>query len=330
MYQPQAYFAALLFMLTSMVCWGSWGNTVKLTRNWRFQLLYWDYTLGMLAGALVWGLTLGLRNAGPAAFWHNLAAADRAHLLWALAGGALFNLANLLLVAAIEIAGLAVAFPIGIGLALVVGVLLNYALLPRGNPELLFGGVALVILAILFDAMAYRGRETGSRQISSRGIVISLACGVLMGLFYPLVGKAMTGGHSLGPYSVAFVFAIGVALSSLPANFYLMRKPLDAAPPLRWADYGNGSLGVHAAGWLGGLIWMTGGVFNFVAGHAHLIGPAVSYAIGQGATMVSAIWGVFIWREFAGAPRRSQRLLAWMFVCFVAGLAAVALAPLIH
>ncbi len=330
MYQPQAYFAALLFMLTSMICWGSWGNSVKFTRNWRFQLLYWDYTLGMLAGALVWGLTLGLRNGGPASFWHNLATADHSHMLWALAGGALFNIANLLLVAAIEIAGLAVAFPIGIGLALVMGVLLNYVLLPRGNPALLFGGVALVILAILFDAMAYRGREAGSRQISTRGIVISLACGVVMGLFYPLVGKAMTGAHSLGPYSVAWVFAIGVALSSLPANYYLMRRPLDGAPPLRWAAYGQGSLGTHAAGWLGGLIWMTGGVFNFVAGHAHLIGPAVSYAIGQGATMVSAIWGVFIWREFAGAPRRSQRLLAWMFVCFVAGLAAVALAPLVH
>ena len=211
-------------------------------------------------------------------------------------------MANLLLVAAIDIAGLAVAFPIGIGLALVVGVLLNYFISPQGSPLLLFGGVLLVVLAIVVDALAYRRRETTRKTLSARGIQISLACGVLMGVFYPLVAKAITGDHSLGPYSVAFFFALGTAACAVPVNYFLMRKPLTGGQPVSMADYCKGRGAWHWWGVVGGMIWCTGAVLNFVASHAHIIGPAVSYAIGQGATMISAIWGVFVWKEFASAP----------------------------
>src|SRR5215813_9138908 len=200
MYQPEAYGIALLFMIGSMMCWGSWANTMKLTPGWPFQLFYWDYVLGVFGGSLFWGLTLGTFGDSGRPFLQDLLQADSRHLLLALAGGAIFNVANLLLVAAIEIAGLAIAFPIGIGLALVVGALLNYAISPQGNPLLLFGGVLFVVLAIIVDAMAYRRRETTQQKLSARGIQISLACGVLMGTFYPLVAKAISGEGSLGPY----------------------------------------------------------------------------------------------------------------------------------
>src|ERR1700755_2633711 len=136
-------------MLLSMLCWGSWANTMKACPGYRFQLFYWDYVLGLLAGALVWGMTLGSFGSSGQAFFAHIIQADPSHLLLAVAGGAIFNVANLLLVAAIDIAGLAVAFPIGIGLALVVGVLLNYLISPQGSPLLLFGGVLLVVLAIV-------------------------------------------------------------------------------------------------------------------------------------------------------------------------------------
>ena len=327
MYQPEAYASALLFMIGSMLCWGSWANTVKLTPGWPFQLFYWDYVIGIIAGSLLWGLTLGSTGGGQLSFLNNIRSADATHIIFALLGGAVFNVANLLLVAAIEIAGLAVAFPIGIGLALVVGVLLNFVISPQGNPLLLFGGVLLVVLAIVVDASAYRKRETTRKALSARGIQLSLACGILMGTFYPLVAKAITGPHSLGPYTVAFFFAIGTALCALPANYFLMRHPLTGEQPVSMHDYVQGRMSWHWWGIVGGMIWCTGAVLNFVASHAQIIGPAISYAIGQGATMVSAVWGVFVWKEFANAPRDARRLIPIMFVFFLVGLIAVALAP---
>jgi glucose uptake protein len=327
MYQPEAYGIALLFMIGSMLCWGSWANTMKLTPGWAFQLFYWDYVIGIIGASLLWGLTLGSAGEGGLSFLRNIGSADATHITFALLGGVVFNVANLLLVAAIDIAGLAVAFPIGIGLGLVVGVLLNYFISPQGSPLLLFGGVLLVALAIVVDAVAYRRRETTRKATSARGIQISLACGVLMGVFYPLVAKAITGGHSLGPYAVAFFFALGTALCAVPVNYFLMRRPLTGGPPVSMADYGRGRAAYHGWGIIGGMIWCTGAVLNFAASHAHIIGPAISYAIGQGATMVSAVWGVFIWKEFANAPPSARKLIPLMFIFFLVGLGAVAVAP---
>jgi len=254
MYQPEAYGIALLFKIGSMLCWGSWANTMKLTPGWAFQLFYWDYVIGIMAASLLWGLTLGSVGGGDLSFLQNVRAADATHILFALLGGAVFNVANLLLVAAIDIAGLAVAFPIGIGLALVVGVLLNYVISPQGSPLLLFGGVLLVVLAIVVDALAYRRRETTRKTPSALGIQISLACGVLMGVFYPLVAKAITGEHSLGPFRVAFFFALGTALCAMPVNYFLMRKPLTGGQPVSMADYFKGRPAWHGWGILGGMI----------------------------------------------------------------------------
>jgi glucose uptake protein len=249
-------------------------------------------------------------------------------LLLALAGGAIFNVANLLLVAAIDIAGLAVAFPVGIGLALVVGAVSSYFFSPKGNPFFLFGGVALVVGAIVLDAMAYRQRESGQTRTTRRGLIISLLSGLLMGSFYPLVSGAMNGNHAIGPYAATFYFAIGVVICALPVNFLLMRYPLDGKEPAELRGFFVAPMRWHLAGILGGAIWCTGALSNFLASQAHIVGPAVSYSIGQGATMISAAWGVFIWREFAGTTARAKILLTWMFVLFLVGLGTIAVAPL--
>jgi glucose uptake protein len=311
-----------------MLCWGSWANTRKLTAGYSFTLFYWDYVLGIVLGSLLWGLTLGSFHGGATAFLANLGNADRSHWWLAIVGGIIFNLANLLLVASIDLAGMAVAFPVGIGLALIVGVVLNYLIQPSGNPVLIFGGVALVAVAILLDALAYRRREA-SNVVSTRGVILSIVSGLLMGTFYPFVAKSTLGPHSLGPYAVAFVFAIGVVCCSLPVNAWLMRHSLTGEPVSSLEDYRRARASWHWWGVAGGAIWCTGAVASFVASRANLIGPAVSYAIGQGATMVSAVWGVFVWHEFSNAPSRSRRLLPYMFVLFLLGLGAIAIAPLI-
>jgi len=327
LFQPQTYAVALSLMFISMLCWGSWANTLKMTPAYRFQLFYWDYVLGLIAGALVWGLTLGSLGSSGHPFFSDLARVHSSQILFAMLGGIIFNAANLLLVAAIDIAGLAVAFPVGIGLALVVGAVSSYLISPSGNPFMLFGGIALVVAAIVFDAIAYRLRESQQPTLSKRGVAISLVAGLLMGSFYPFVSKAMSGTDAPGPYAIALLFALGVAICALPFNFILMRRPL-VGEPVSMSGYWRARLSWHFWGLMGGAIWCTGAVFNFVASRAHIVGPAVSYSIGQGATMISAAWGVFIWHEFASAPRRSKRFLAWMFVFFLCGLTTIALAPI--
>jgi glucose uptake protein len=328
MYQPETYLICLVFMLISMLCWGSWANTVKLCPGYRFQLFYWDYVLGLILGAVAWGMTLGSMGSSGRAFLSDVSHASQHTILLAVTGGVIFNIANLLLVAAIDIAGLAVAFPVGIGLALIVGAASSYVLSPQGNPMLLFGGIALVVAAIVCDAIAYRLRDANQQAMSSRGLIISLIAGLLMGTFYPFVSKAMSGPDAPGPYAAVFYFALGVAACAIPVNYLLMRLPLDGREPAAMRGYWSAKLSWHAWGMLGGAIWCTGALMNFLAAQAHMVGPAVSYSIGQGATMISAAWGVFIWREFAAAPSRSKGFLGWMFVLFLCGLTAIAVVPL--
>jgi glucose uptake protein len=328
MYVPSLYPIALFMMIVTMICWGSWANTQKLSKGWRFELFYWDYVFGIVLIALVLGFTMGNTDpASPDSFLANLRSADGQHILLAVLGGIVFNVANILIVAAIAIAGLAVAFPIGIGLALVIGSVLNYIILPKGNPVLLFGGILLVIVAIVLDAFAYR-KLVKDLSVSTKGILLSLLGGTGMGLFYPFVAKATTGPNHLGPYSVAFVFSLGVLACTIPVNYLFMRKPI-SGQPVAMRDYFRGNAAFHFWGLLGGAIWGIGMISNFVASYAQMVGPAAAYALGQGATMVSAIWGVFVWREFAGAPPSARRLVALMFLFFLVGLTGVAIAPVV-
>ena len=328
---PETYQAALLLMLVSMLCWGSWANTLKLCQGYRFQLFYWDYAIGVFVGAMLLGLTAGSHGSSGNSFVVDIVESPLASIQLAALGGVVFNIANLLLVAAIDVAGLAVAFPVGIGLALIVGSVWSYVVAPKANPLLLFGGVALVTVAILLDAAAYRKREKEAKATTTRGIVLSLAAGLLMGSFYPLVARAMQGERGNpgpGPYAIAAFFAVGVLLSTFPANWLLMLKPLDGKPRVRAKEYWDALGREHFAGILGGVIWCAGAVTNFLGSGAHKVGPAVSYSIGQGATMVSACWGVFVWHEFSGAPPAAKKLLVFMFVFFLLGLGSIALAPL--
>jgi glucose uptake protein len=328
LFTPQTYSAALLLMMLSMICWGSWANTQKIDKTWRFELFYLDYTLGLLAAAVLFGLTFGRTDANSAnSFFPNLHTASARSILEAFAGGAIFSIGNILLVAAISVAGMAVAFPVGAGLALVLGSLLNYFVAPTGNPVPIFGGIALVCVAIGLDALAYRDLE-GAGKSSSKGILLSIGGGIGAGLFYPLVAKSLTGSDHLVPYTVNFIFALGALTTAVPMSYLLMRRPV-TGPPLTLRDYTTGGMRVHAWGVAGGIVWGLGTIANFVASYVPMIGPATSFAMGEGNTMISALWGVFIWKEFKGASTHVKLLLGLMFLFFLLGLVSIALAPIV-
>ena len=322
------YSLAVLFCFITMLCWGSWGNTQKLAgKTWRYELFYWDYVLGVLLFAAVSGLTLGSMGTQGRAFLPDLAQASAANLGSAFIGGIVFNAANILLSAAIAIAGMSVAFPVGIGLALVLGVVVNYLGAPKGDPTLLFGGVALIVAAILLNAFAYKLKESGAAKTPVKGIVLSVACGVLMAFFYRFIAASMDvenfvspAAGKMTPYSAFFVFACGIVASNFLFNTVAMRHPV-AGEPVALSAYFKGRFPIHLVGILGGLIWGLGNALSLVA--AGKAGAAVSYGLGQGATLVSALWGILIWKEFKGAPKLSNRLNVLMFVFFVAGLGLI-------
>ncbi len=323
-----SYPLAVGLCIVTMLCWGSWANTQKLaSRQWRFQLFYWDYVFGVFLLSLLLAFTLGSSGTDGRGFLVDLAQADGRWLGSALAGGVVFNLANILLVAAIDIAGMAVAFPVGIGLALVLGVVTTYVAKPEGNVPKLALGVGCVMLAIVLDALAYKRLAAAGIRAPLRGIVLSIVAGVLMGFFYSFVAQSMgaydVATHALepgklSPYTALVLFSAGVLASNFLWNSIAMAKPFSGAP-VSYADYfRQGNLNLHLIGILGGVIWSLGMSLSIIANTA--AGPALSYGLGQGATMVGALWGVFIWKEFKGAPRGTGRLLAAMFVLYLVGL----------
>ena len=335
MFYVTNYTFAVCLCVVCMLCWGSWGNTQKLVgKSWRFELFYWDYVIGLLAFALAMGLTLG--SCGENANWGfiaNLKGSFGVTWLWPFAAGVVFNLSNILLSAAIAVAGMSVAFPVGVGLALVGGTIFNYLIAPGGKPlSLIVAGLAIIVVSIICNAFAFKAKSAGSSDASStkKGLILAAVAGLLMMWFSPLVNKVIDNTFTaeapmagkMTAYSAFFIFTLGLFLSNFIWNTIAMRKPVQGEPILDGAKrYFGGSAVTHLVGMLGGCIWGMGTLLSFVSAGA--ASPAIAYALGQGATLVSALWGILIWKEFAGAPKKTTYLNVAMIVLFIAGLAVL-------
>lgn len=323
------YLLAVVLCFITMLCWGSWANTQKLAgKSWRYELFYWDYVIGILLFSIVLGLTLGSTGDAGRSFIPDLRQVTLGNYASALIGGAVFNLGNILLSAAVSMAGMTVAFPLGVGIALVLGVIVNYIGAPKGDPTTLFLGVLFIVVAIVLNAVASgKMHRSGASNSNRRGVVTAILAGVLMSFFYRFVAAAMdlnnfespTPGMAT-PYSAFFIFAVGIFLSNLVFNTVLMRRPFEGKP-VSYSDYFSGRMSLHLVGILGGVIWGIGTALSYIA--AGKAGAAISYALGQGAPMVAALWGIFIWKEFKGASRTVNWLLGLMFLFFLAGLGAI-------
>ena len=319
------YPLAIIFCVITMLCWGSWGNTQKLAgKTWRYELFYWDYVIGVLLLSLIFAFTLGSNGSSGRSFLVDLAQADINNISSAFLGGIIFNAANILLSAAIAIAGMSVAFPVGIGLALVLGVIINYMGSQKGDPLFLFLGVGLITLAIILNAVAYKKASSGSQKVTSKGIFISIIAGLLMSFFYRFVAVSMDldnfvspAAGKMTPYSAMVIFALGIFISNFIFNTILMKKPINGEPT-NYKTYFSGRFPIHLVGILGGIIWGIGNSLNLIA--AGKAGAAISYGLGQGATLVAALWGVFIWKEFKNSSKGTNSMLSAMFVLFIAGI----------
>lgn len=328
MFIVQGYTLAVVFCFITMLCWGSWANTQKLVAGkWRFELFYWDYVFGILFCSLLAAFTLGSYGSAGRSFIDDWKQVGINNIGNAFLGGIIFNLANILLTAAIAVAGMAVAFPVGIGIALMLGVIINYAGMQKGDAVTLFAGVALVAMAIVLNAMAYKKSAGPTQKAGVKGIFLSVTAGIAMSFFYRFVAASMDvenfeqpAATKMTPYTAFVIFAIGITASNLLFNTFIMRRPLEG-PPVTYGMYFRGKLSLHLVGLLGGIIWGIGNLFNLLA--AGKAGPAISYGLGQGATLVAAIWGVWVWKEFKNAPARVTWLLTGMFLFFLTGLALI-------
>lgn len=328
MFLVETYSLAVILCIVTMICWGSWPNMQKLTdRAWRFELFYWDYVWGIVIVSLLFAVTLGNSGTEGRSFWADMQQADIRSCVSTMIGGVIFNAGNILFVAAIAIAGMSVAFPIAAGLGLVIGVVTNYIAVPVGDPSYLFIGVVLIIGAMIFSGAAYKRLSQKQNKVSRKGILLSIAAGILFGFFYRFIAGSMapdfdhpTAGK-LTPYTAVVIFAIGALLSNVLLNTLLMKKPI-SGNPVGYTDYFRGSTKNHLMGIAGGLIWGTGLILSILsAGQA---GYAISFGLGQGNAMIAAFWGVFIWKEFKNIAGTSG-LLTWMFVCYIVGLILIIL-----
>jgi len=325
MFIPQSYPLAISLCIVTMLCWGSWGNTQKLAgKSWRFELFYWDYVIGILLFSVLLGFTLGSHGENGRGFLEDIGQAEHRNIHYAMLGGVIFNASNILLVAAMSLAGMAVAFPVGVGIALALGVIINYIFAPHGNATFLFTGVGLIVAAIIIDAIAYKKHSSNLQKVSGKGILLSVSAGVLMALFYRFVASSMVTSFEapeagkLTPYSAIFFFSIGVLVSNFLFNYIIMKRPFDGQP-LSFKDYAKGSFSTHMTGVAGGIIWNIGMAMSILA--SGKAGFAISYGLGQGATLIAALWGVFIWKEFKGASKSVNTLVFLMFMAYLAGLA---------
>ena len=322
------YLLAVVFCFITMLCWGSWGNTQKMAaKSWRYELFYWDYVIGMLLFALLIAFTMGSMGTEGRPFVDDIAQVSARNVGSIILGGIIFNASNILLSASTSIAGMAVAFPLGVGISLVLGTIVNYIGAPKGDPVTLFIGVGLIVVAIICNGIASGKLQKESKAGANKGIILAVVAGTLMAFFYRFVAAAMDldnfaapAAGKATPYTAIVIFSLGVLLSNFIFNTFVMKKPF-VGEPVSYSEYFKGNARTHLVGMLGGAIWCLGTAFSYIA--SGKAGAAVSYALGQGAPMIAALWGVFIWKEFKGATKGVYALLGVMFCFFLAGLAFI-------
>jgi glucose uptake protein len=341
---PGSYLASLLLLVLVLFCWGSWANTfLAAGKKWRFELYYFDFAIGVFLAALICALTLGSLGWDGFSFLDDLRLAGKRQDLFALGAGVIFNLGNMLLVAGISLVGMSVAFPVGFGLALITGAIWSAFLGPSGSPLFRLGGAAALIVAIIVNVLAYRtfakarlveliqtGKTKSTKKvISLKGVVLSLAGGVFLGSFYQLVQMGRESEIGLGPYSLGFIFATGVVISTFVFNLFFMNLPV-AGKPVDMVEFFRAKIKVHISGIFGGIIWYLGALATFVLARSESTAsasPTLSFALTQGGIVIATLWGLIYWKELSGTDTKLSYHVGLMLVFLLLGIGLLSAAP---
>jgi glucose uptake protein len=324
---------AIGLCLLTMLCWGSWTNAQKFViKTAPLYVFYRDYVYGILLVSLVLAFTLGSFGEQGRSVMSDIQQADLNKIGLAVLAGVVFNVGNMLLTVGINLAGISIAMPVGTGLSLAIGLVVNYLAEPKGSVPLLAIGGGAVLGAMIFSALAYQAKQdnedTDEDSSGNRGIWIALGGGLAAGFFFWLISMALADDLKqpeagfLTPYTGFALFAIGLNLSN-PLVEYLVRR--FALPDKDdQLTYQNTGLREHLVGFSGGLLWGIGMIALLIG--SNQAGDAVSYGLSQGATVVSVLWGLFAWHEFKGASPKANRYLWLMGSAYLAGLVLIILA----
>jgi glucose uptake protein len=341
---PQTYAATMFLIILSLLCLGIWVSTFKLAGRWRFELFYFDFAFGLLITSIILAFTVGNLGYDGFNFLDDLQHAGKRQWLYCFAAGIIFNFGNLLLMAAVSVAGTVLAFPTGMGVGLILSTVLTFVTARTGNGTMMLLGGGLVLGSILVNSMSYRmvsvqrheeqaraGKAKSTRRPSSaKGIILSLVSGLLLGSFWPLLDKARQGELGLGPYAIGAIFAFGIFFSTFVFNIFFMNLPVEG-DPVDIGGYFSARAKQHIWGLLGGVIWCSGTIAGMVALATPEVqqgNPGLRAVLAQAAPLLTALLGIFVWRELKGADIRVRAMTVLMVVLYGCGMVLLSVAPL--
>jgi len=341
---PQTNSMVLILMVLSLLLLGSWVSLFKAAGKWRFELFYFDFAFGLLVAALICAFTFGDLGYDGFSFIDDLQHAGKRQWFFCFVAGVLFNLGNMLLLSAVSISGIFVAFPISLGIAVVFSAALGVLVTSGSNPTLVMLGCVLVFTAVVVSAISYRingiqrheqlaraGLARSTRRPNPvKGIILATVGGIFIGSIGGIVARARSGDLGLGPYATAVLFALGVFFSSFAFNIFFMNLPVEGEP-LEFSDYFKGRLKQHLAGVIGGMVWFAGIAAGMVATAVPETlqpSPLVRLLLSQASPVVAAIIGIVFWHELRNSDMRVKILAGLMIVLFVCGLAMIGLSPM--
>ena len=347
----QNHFQAILLLVFGALCWALWAGLHKTTPNWRYELFCVDVAIGFGIAVSIYAFTVGSLGFDGFSFMDDLMHAGKRQWIFAFSAGVIFNLANMILLGAVSVAGLSVAIPLGLGISSILGLGTSLILARTGNPFLVFAGSACFVVGVVLAAISYsflisarqeRLIKEGKAKIaphvpgtskgmivsteapnSAKGLLLSGVAAALMWVMYPLINKARSGETGLGPYALMALFSVGVFLSTFVFDLFLINLPLEGEP-IEPFEYVRGSLRAHLTGIVAGVLLCSGILAELVsAGGPPEAQPGMlmTYGMKQLAPLVGGCAGVWLWKELRDAEGRVRAIFYTFAVLFAAGVA---------